>query len=122
MVDVINARFAAPVDETIYTLLKSGKSIITVEDHHLACGFGSAILELVSAKCGVAEKVEAEAELAPDELKNNRIADIRVLGVPRKFIGHNTRNSQLMQACINAEKIVKTAKEMVYSMLDAQCL
>jgi 1-deoxy-D-xylulose-5-phosphate synthase len=122
MVDVINARFAAPVDETIYNLLKSGKSIITVEDHRLACGFGSAILELVSAKCGVAEKVKDEVELAPDEPTNNRIADIRVLGVPRKFIGHNSRNSQIMQACINAEKIVETAKEMVDSMLDVRCL
>ena len=51
-VDVINARFAAPVDERIIALLETGKSIITVEDHHSACGFGSAVLELVAAKAG----------------------------------------------------------------------
>ena len=44
-VDVINARFAAPVDDEIIALTVKGKGIITVEDHGLACGFGSAVLE-----------------------------------------------------------------------------
>jgi 1-deoxy-D-xylulose-5-phosphate synthase len=44
-VDVINARFAAPVDRRIVDLLKSGRGMVIVEDHGCACGFGSAILE-----------------------------------------------------------------------------
>ena len=44
-VDVINARFAAPIDDAIFALIGKGKGIITVEDHGLACGFGSAVLE-----------------------------------------------------------------------------
>ena len=93
-VDVINGRFAAPVDEKIVSLLDRGKAIITVEDHASACGFGSAVLELAAAK-GHSPKA------------------IHLLGVPRRFIGHNSRARQLMEAGINADKIVETVKEMV---------
>jgi 1-deoxy-D-xylulose-5-phosphate synthase len=93
-VDVINGRFAAPVDEKIVSLLDRGKAIITVEDHASACGFGSAVLELAAAK-SYSPKV------------------IRLLGAPRRFIGHNSREWQLMEAGINADKIVETVKEMV---------
>jgi 1-deoxy-D-xylulose-5-phosphate synthase len=98
-VDVINARFAAPIDEAIISMLDSGKNIVTVEDHYLACGFGSALLESASARA-----------------VNGKLADIRILGVAKKFIGHNSRFYQLMEAGINAEKIVETAKEMLYSI------
>ncbi len=93
-VDVINGRFAAPVDEKIVSLLDQGKGIITVEDHANACGFGSAVLELAAAK-----------SYSPKA--------IRLLGAPRRFIGHNSRAQQLMEAGINADKIVETAKEML---------
>jgi len=94
-VEVINARFAAPIDEKIIMLLHEGK-IVTVEDHYLACGFGSAVLELAAktSTCPMAGR-------------------IAMLGAPKMFIGHNCRSSQLMQAGINADKIVKTAKEMI---------
>ena len=100
-VDVINGRFAAPIDEKIVSLLDRGKSIITVEDHRLACGFGSAVLESVAA------------EMA----RSKRLGAIRVLGAPRRFIGHNSRKSQLMEAGLNADEIVKTAKQMVATPL-----
>jgi 1-deoxy-D-xylulose-5-phosphate synthase len=93
-VEVINARFAAPIDEKIISLLDEGKSIITVEDHHLACGFGSAVLESAATKMA----------------GSNTLGTIRVLGVPRRFIGHNSRKSQLMEAGLNADEIVKTVK------------
>jgi 1-deoxy-D-xylulose-5-phosphate synthase len=95
-VDVINARFAAPVDEKIPNMLARGKSVITVEDHYLSCGFGSAVLELAAAQSQDGSKV-------------------RVLGAPRRFIGHNSRGAQLMEAGVNADEIVKTAKEMLTS-------
>jgi 1-deoxy-D-xylulose-5-phosphate synthase len=99
-VDVINARFAAPVDPKIISLLQGGKSIITVEDHSLACGFGSAILELASAT----------------ELSGEHLGAVRVLGTPRRFIGHNSRTCQLMEAGINADEIVNTAKQLLQSV------
>lgn len=93
-VDVINARFAAPVDEKFGTLLKRGKKIITVEDHAVACGFGSAVLELAAT--------------------NGYSANgLRVLGAPRKFIGHNSREAQLAEAGIDAESIAETALKVL---------
>ncbi len=102
-VDVINGRFAAPVDEKIIDIMEAGKSIITVEDHRLACGFGSAVLELASTR-----------------MSAGRLANIRVLGAPNRYIGPDSRDSQLMQAGINADKIVETAKEIFrYSVTGA---
>jgi 1-deoxy-D-xylulose-5-phosphate synthase len=92
-VNVINARFAAPIDEKIITLLKQGKGLITVEDHTIACGFGSAVLELAAQK-------------------KQPINKIRILGSPRTFIGHDLRETQLFQAGISAEKIAEEVKEM----------
>jgi 1-deoxy-D-xylulose-5-phosphate synthase len=97
IVDVINGRFAAPVDTKIISLLEQGKGIITVEDHASACGFGSAVLELAADK-GCSPKA------------------IRLLGAPRTFIGQNSRAHQLMEVGINADKIVKTTKEMLSRM------
>jgi len=102
-VDVINGRFAAPVDEKIIWLLGEGKSIITVEDHHLACGFGSAVLELAAAK----------ATNKKPKTRHKRPKAIHVLGAPHRFIGHDTRNTQLMHSGINADKIVETVKKIL---------
>ena len=95
-VDVINARFAAPVDEKIILLISEGKDIITVEDHGSTCGFGSAVLE-------------AAATALPRAITKQ----IAVLGAPRRFIKHDSRDAQLMQAGINTDKIIQTAKEML---------
>jgi 1-deoxy-D-xylulose-5-phosphate synthase len=95
-VDVMNARFAAPVDERIISLLGEGKGLITVEDHRQACGFGSAILEL-------AAKVLDKPIDSP----------IAILGAPRQFMKHDLRVKQLMEAGLNADKIAQTAKEML---------
>jgi 1-deoxy-D-xylulose-5-phosphate synthase len=92
--DVINARFAVPVDTKIVTLLEKGKLVITVEDHAGSCGFGSAVLESAAAK-------------------SSSIKNIRVLGTPARFIGHNSRKRQLIEAGINADKIVENVKEML---------
>jgi 1-deoxy-D-xylulose-5-phosphate synthase len=93
-VDVINARFAAPVDEKLVNLMARGKGLITVEDHFLSCGFGSAVLEAVAAG-------------------GQNTANVRVLGAPRRLIGHDSRSAQLMHTGINADEIVWTAKEML---------
>jgi len=98
-VDVINARFAAPIDEKIISLLAEGKGIITVEDHHLACGFGSAVAEMAAAKMADSKKLGA----------------LRLLGVPRRFIKHDSRAMQLMQTGVNADKIMEAAREMLSS-------
>jgi 1-deoxy-D-xylulose-5-phosphate synthase len=98
-VDVINARFAVPVDGKIISLLAEGKGIITVEDHQLACGFGSAVAEMAAAEITDSRKLSA----------------IRLLGVPRRFIKQDSRAMQLMQAGVNADKIRETARDMLSS-------
>jgi 1-deoxy-D-xylulose-5-phosphate synthase len=89
--EVINARFAAPIDVSIFD---GDKPIITVEDHGLSCGFGSALLE-ETAVSGRAGKL------------------IVPIGCPRQIIRHDKRGQQLIAAGINAEKIVLTAKEIL---------
>jgi len=93
-VDVINARFATPIDAKFMNLLARGKGLITVEDHFLSCGFGSAVLEAAATN-------------------GYQPGTIRTLGAPRRFIGHDSRNAQLMEVGINADEIVKTAKELL---------
>jgi 1-deoxy-D-xylulose-5-phosphate synthase len=93
-IDVVNGRFAAPVDDKIISLLKQGKSIVTVEDHAVACGFGSAVLELAAEKGCSTES-------------------IRLLGAPRRFIRHNSRDVQLMEAGANAETIAETVRKIM---------
>jgi 1-deoxy-D-xylulose-5-phosphate synthase len=93
-VDVINGRFAAPIDGKIISMAKRGKVIVTVEDHSVACGFGSAVLESAAAEGCLAKA-------------------IRVLGAPRRFIGHNLRDAQLAEAGVDADKIAKTVREML---------
>ncbi len=94
-VDVINARFAAPIDEKLLGLLARGKSLITIEDHYLSCGFGSALLELAATR------------------RLGHAGRIRVLGAPRCFIGHDLRSAQLMEVGIHADEIVKTARDIL---------
>ncbi len=95
-VDVINARFAAPIDEEIIQRLREGKGIITVEDHSSACGFGSAIIEMAAASL-------------PDGITG----PIVVLGMPKRLIKHDLRDAQLMDVGINADRILQAAKEML---------
>ena len=67
---VVNARWAKPLDEDmILTLAKSTRRLVTIEDHVVAGGFGSAILELL-------------------ERHNIKNVDVRVIGLPDKFVEH----------------------------------
>jgi len=95
-IDVINARFAAPVDEKIIRILESGKPVITVEDHGSACGFGSAILE---------EAYKHSGGIKP--------RNISILGATKRFFRHDSRAKQLMDAGINADKIAETVRQML---------
>lgn len=92
-VDVVNARFAKPIDEKIVSLVLAGKNIITVEDHNLATGFGSAVLEAVNEKT-------AGGEIA---------GKVMCLGRNDEFVRHAARDKQLDWAGINVDGIVEAA-------------
>ncbi len=96
--DVIHARFAAPIDTDMLDLLnlKSVKGMITVEDHGLACGFGSALLEAAATK--------------PD---TPPAKPIKPLGVNRTFVSHDSRQQQLMHCGICADSIIDTARQLI---------
>jgi 1-deoxy-D-xylulose-5-phosphate synthase len=89
--ELINARFANPIDDELAgTAVKM--PLVTVEDHSIAAGFGSAVMEKLSQK-GFAAKVAA-------------------LGVPAKPIRHDTRANQLAECGLNAQSIAETVKKL----------
>jgi 1-deoxy-D-xylulose-5-phosphate synthase len=96
-VDVINARFAAPLDIRIMELLETGKRVVTVEDHGSACGFGSGILE-------------AAGQRARGFTNAGRV---RIMGAPRRFIRHDSRAGQLMETGVNADKIAQAVRQIL---------
>lgn len=94
-VGVWDARFAKPVDEALLaTLLGRGVPVLTVEDHSLAGGFGSAVLEIANA-------------LGLDASRTLR------LGLPDAWIHQDPRSRQLAAAGIDAPGIVRGVRRLL---------
>ncbi len=93
-VDVVNARFATPIDPGIVSVCGQDNGVVLVEDHAEACGFGSAVLEAINA-AGISTR------------------NLRLLAGPRQFIGHDTRAKQLAQVGIDADNIAAKVREML---------
>jgi 1-deoxy-D-xylulose-5-phosphate synthase len=94
---VVNARFVKPLDaELILALARSHGSIVTVEDHYLMGGFGSAVMEL---------------------LEENHLSEVRVLrlGFPDKLIEHGSQSLLLAKYGLDADGIYLRVKEFVAS-------
>ncbi len=91
---VVDARFAKPLDVELLTqVARRCGSVVTVEDHGLAGGFGSAVLE-------------ALAVAAPG-------VEVRRLGVPDRFIEHGDVKEQWRAAGIDAAAIALAAERML---------
>ncbi len=90
-VGVVNARFLKPLDREMLRELSRYK-LLTVEDHQRMGGFGSAVLEALN-----------EMGLRPE---------IRLLGLPDRFLEHGAIPSLHRQAGIDAEGIRKALGEM----------
>jgi 1-deoxy-D-xylulose-5-phosphate synthase len=87
---VINARFAKPLDEDlIRTELEHQPVVFTLEDHAVACGFGSAVAELALAGAR----------------GNANAAKLELLGLPDRFIDHGERTEQLADAQLDTEML-----------------
>lgn len=95
-VRVVNARFAKPLDEDMLRdAIHRGAPVLTVEDHSLAGGFGSAVLETAN-RLGL-----------PTDT-------IRLLGhAPDLFYPHGSREGQLAAAGIDAAGIAQAVREVV---------
>ena len=88
-ITVANARFAKPFDAALLTdLVNNHDRVVTVEDHQLQNGFGTAALETAS-------------ELGLDTRK------IKRLGIPDSWVQHGPRKWQLATIGIDAEGIAK---------------
>ncbi|MGZ3627319.1 MAG: transketolase C-terminal domain-containing protein, partial [Ktedonobacteraceae bacterium] len=67
-VAVVNARWAKPLDEELIVRLGTGtRRVVTVEDHMVAGGFGSAVLELLESH-SLLQTVEVRLVGFPDRL------------------------------------------------------
>jgi len=86
-VTVVNARFAKPLDKPlILQLARKHKLIMTIEDHAIMGGFGSAVLELLSDEREDASKI------------------VR-MGIPDIFVEHGARNIILKNYGLDANGI-----------------
>jgi 1-deoxy-D-xylulose-5-phosphate synthase len=93
-VGVINARFAKPLDaETIVRAVDQTGFVLTVEESALCGGFGSAVLEAVSA-AGVDG------------------SNVRCLGIPDHFIEHGEREELLADLGLDVRGLVAAARAL----------
>lgn len=92
---VVSARFVKPLDEElILRLAKKTGRIVTVEEHALQGGFGSAVLECI---------------------EDNRLSAVKVLriGLPDRFIEHGTQAVLRQKYGLDTEGIFASVKDFV---------
>jgi 1-deoxy-D-xylulose-5-phosphate synthase len=94
-VAVIDARFCKPLDgEMLTRVLSSGQPVLTIEDHALQNGFGSAVLEYA----------------VTHKLPTDRVTR---LGMPDRLIAHATRAEQLAEVGLDATGIARSVRDAV---------
>lgn len=100
-VAVVNARFCKPLDEDmVVTAITRGAPVITVEDHSIAGGFGSAVLETAN-KLGL-----------PTE------SILRLGMAENTFYSHGSRSGQMAEAGIDAAGIAAAVRRAVRAQRD----
>jgi 1-deoxy-D-xylulose-5-phosphate synthase len=101
-VTVIDPRSVKPLDEKIIlSVVKTYPCVLTIEDHVLAGGFGSAVLELVRSK-----KISSD--------------NIHCLGLPDTFIEQGTREELFSKYQLHAEGIKKRVLALVSAKAKTQ--
>jgi 1-deoxy-D-xylulose-5-phosphate synthase len=88
---VVNARFVVPLDESLLLeLAETHRRFITLEEHSLAGGFGSAVVEFLNDR-GLGVTVER-------------------LGVPNVLVQHHSQAAQRAQCGLSAENVAARVK------------
>jgi len=91
---VVNARFLKPLDrEMLVQLAQSSGTMIVLEEASQAGSLGSAILEFY-AEQGITG------------------LDIRLMGVPDRFIEHGSIKEQLEEVGLTAENVVREVHKL----------
>ncbi len=94
-VEVVDARFCKPLDgEMLARVLRSGRPVLTVEDHALLGGFGSAVAEYA-----VAHGLPTHA--------------LTRLGMPDRLIAHATRKEQLTEIGLDPAGLAASVRDAV---------
>lgn len=104
-IGVINVRFVKPLDHVVMRrVLEECPLVVTAEEGTLSGGFGSALLEFA-----------ADQGLRADH--------VRRLGVPDRFVEHQSRAEVLQELRLDADGIVKTVLELATQrgLLEADC-
>ncbi len=93
---VVNARWAKPLDEElIVRLATETRRIVTVEDHMIAGGFGSAVLELLETR----------------SLLHN--VDVRLIGFPDRLVEHGAPSILKELYGLTSSHIKEVVRELV---------
>lgn len=101
---VVNARFAKPLDETLIADLAGRMPfIITVEEHSLVGGFGSAVLELIN-------KSAISPAIRRDFAHAQQFSIIR-LGIPDRFVEHGSRDKLLELLGLDEQGIIRAVEQ-----------
>lgn len=98
---VVNARFAKPIDkQMVIDAFTRAAPVITVEDHSVTAGFGSAVLETAQS-LGLST------------------VNMTILGMPAdRFIAHGSRAGQLAECGIDADGIARAVRKAVTCGMD----
>ncbi len=92
---VVNARFVKPLDkELLHRVAKKTNRVVTVEEHALMCGFGSAVLESLDA-AGI-----------------TGVKSLRI-GLPDAYIEHGTQSLLRKKYGLDADGIYASVREFV---------
>jgi len=93
---VVNARFEKPLDgEVIENITRRIKKIVTLEEGVTTGGYGSSFLEFL-------------------ERENISGIQIKLLGIPDKFITHGKREELLKEYHLTADEICETIKKEMF--------
>ncbi len=87
-------RFVKPLDTELLTeVFKTFKTVVTVEDGTVQGGFGSAVLEFMA--------------------ENNFSANLKILGIPDKFIEQGTPEELYKECGIDTRGIVESVMKIM---------
>ncbi len=96
-IEVIDARFCKPLDGAMLSrVLRPAHAVLTLEDHSLQNGFGSAVAE------------HAVGHSLPT-------AHLTALGMPDRLIAHATRKQQLADVGLDVTGIAQTVRDAIHA-------
>ncbi len=94
-IEIIDARFAKPMDKTaILKSIRKTKKLVTIEEGAIEGGFGQSVIELA-------------------EKSNIKDINIRILGVPDRFIEHGTMEELRKECGLTSTGIKKAVLEIL---------